>query len=430
MNDTIDGPGGRRHISHGFLSQLLIGLAASVTGGDAPQCVAWSYAVLFLAAAVGGLAVLSWRPIQIGSGLSGGLLGFLSVTGFFALAFAWFGRVEPMVMLWASCAILALRTLPSMLALFIGGAALGLIAWTSPISAVLGTMLLAIYMLVRPDVLRAGPIALVMAGGVVATAVSLSIYPYTLNEWIGGTIRHSRIHFDHPAFQGLMQTWVARPHIPLLVVTVGLLTWGALLALLKLTSGMVRWRRALVAICVLLFAVAMFRLTVVRGEAAYNIVPLLPVFAAAALHGARISAIPLALIVALALPTAGLARSSVLFASQAANGPGFEEVREAIAERVDEGILVSKGLWLAVPELERVSYGRPEFVQQRPRWFIDQQLATGRTSPLAYSGYRLVQDRFSGPVKVFGFPISRAPTGWQYALYEKVTDGEVSPTTR
>jgi hypothetical protein len=49
---------------------------------------------------------------------------------------------------------------------------------------------------------------------------------------------------------------------------------------------------------------------------------------------------------------------------------------------------------------------------------------------LAYSGYRLVQDRFSGPVKVFGFPISRAPTGWQYALYEKVTDGEVSPTTR
>jgi hypothetical protein len=88
-----------------------------------------------------------------------------------------------------------------------------------------------------------------------------------------------------------------------------------------------------------------------------------------------------------------------------------------------DGILVSKGLWLAVPELGRVTYGRPGYGCAEPRWFIDQQVATGRAAPVEYSGYRLVDDRFTGPVRIFGFPISRAPTGWQYALYEKVPAG-------
>ena len=419
MNDTIDGPGGRRHISHGFLSQLLIGLAASLTGGDSPQCVTWSYIVVFLAAVVGGLALLSWRPAQIAPGLSGGLLGFLSVTGFFSLAFAWFGRVEPMVMLWVGCALLGLRFLPGMGAIFVCGAALGLMAWTSPMSAILGALLLGICMLLRQGMLSVGSVVLLVAGGVTATALSFAVYPYTLNEWIGGTIRHSRIHFDHPAFQGLLHTWVTRPHAPLLVITIGLLMLGSLLALPRLTIGMVRWRKSLFVICCLLFAVAVFRLTVVRGEAVYNIIPFLPVFAATALHGGRGFPGAVLLIAALVFPAVGLARSSVLLGSQVANGPRFEEVRQAITERVDEGLLVSKGLWLAVPELGRVEYGRPGFGRGEPRWFIDQQLATGRPSPATYPGYSLVLDRFSGPVKVFGLPISRAPTGWQYALYEK-----------
>lgn len=424
MNDTIDGPGGRRHISHGFLNQLLVGMAASVTGGDAAQCVAWSHFVVLLAAATCGAGVLSWRSARGHSSPVDFALGFLSVTAFFALAFAWFGRAEPLVMVWVGAAILALRFLPADAALLSCGIFLGLSAWTSPMSAIIGALLLGVFMVARPIGPNCREIALVAAGGLIATVASFTIYPYTLPEWIGGTIRHSRIHFDHPSFQGLMQSWIARPHMPLLVVTFGLLAAGAFMQMTRSLQGADRWRKALAVVGCLVLAFVLFRLTVVRGEAVYNVAAVLPVLAAAAAHGLRGFVGPTLLSLALLLPTLGLARTSALLASQVRTGPAYEDIRGIIAEKMPDGLIVSKGLWLAVPDFGRVTFGRPDFARARPQWFIDQQLATGRAEPRDYSGYRLVEDKFSGPVRIFGFPVSRAPTGWQYALYQKIPSGD------
>lgn len=423
MNDTIDGPGGRRHISHGFLNQLLVGMAAAVTGGDAVQCVAWSHFIVLLAAATCAAGVLSWRSARSHPSAADFALGFLSVTAFFALAFAWFGRAEPLVMVWVGAATLALRFLPANAALLSCGIFLGLTAWTSPMSALIGALLLGVFMVLRPIGPNWREIALVAAGGLIATVASFAIYPYTLPEWIGGTIRHSRIHFDHPSFQGLMQSWIARPHVPLLVVTFGLLATGAFVQMTKSLQGADRWRKALAVVGCLVLAFVLFRLTVVRGEAVYNVAAVLPVLAVAAAHGLRGLAGSLVLLLAFLLPTLGLARTSVLLVAQVRNGPAYDAVRGVIAEKIPDGLILSKGLWLAVPDLGSVAFGRPDFARTQPQWFIDQQLATGRVEPKQYSGYRLVEDKFSGPVRIFGFPISRAPTGWQYALYQRTPSG-------
>ena len=62
LDDSIDGPGGRRFIYHGFLHPLVVGTFGKVTGADAVGCVAAAYAVLWLAAVAAGSAVVaSWR---------------------------------------------------------------------------------------------------------------------------------------------------------------------------------------------------------------------------------------------------------------------------------------------------------------------------------------------------------------------------------
>lgn len=62
LDDSIDGPGGRRYIYHGFLYALVVGGMARQLGGGARPSVAAAYVVHWLVACAGTLALLSWQP--------------------------------------------------------------------------------------------------------------------------------------------------------------------------------------------------------------------------------------------------------------------------------------------------------------------------------------------------------------------------------
>jgi len=420
LNDSIDGPGGRRYISHGFLNPLLVGLAARATGGDAPAAVAWLYVVVAVAALLSAFAMIVWWRDAVSAGRFIQLaVGFLAVVAMFAIAFKWFGRMESLAMIWVSLAILAWRFLHGWPMFGVCGACVGLLAFTSPVCGVVGLLILLVAMLLGRQPLTIHRLIALGAGGVFAAAASLLIYPYPLRDWIGGTIRHSRIHFDHPSFQGFAATWLASPHFPLMIVSLGLLAALATPPVVRLIRDAPIWRRVVAGAGLGLIAFVMFRLIFVRSEAAYNAVPWFPLLGALSMVGLKRRPAVAALLLALLLPAAGLFRSASLLASQTGSGSTYAEVRNVISQHVGEGLLVSNGLWLAVPDLAMVEYGRPWPGQPGPRWFLDQQLASGKSAPPSYPGYRLVTDRFSPGVKLLGFPLSRTPTGWQYALYER-----------
>src|SRR5262245_2906245 len=91
LNDSLDGPGGRRYIYHGVLYQRLVGALARPFGGGPRAAVAAAYVLHWFAAIAGTLAILSWANVSRTARMSLAAVLPLSMLG---LSVAWHGRVE------------------------------------------------------------------------------------------------------------------------------------------------------------------------------------------------------------------------------------------------------------------------------------------------------------------------------------------------
>jgi hypothetical protein len=211
----------------------------------------------------------------------------------------------------------------------------------------------------------------------------------------------------------------------LLVVTFAVLASLALAVFLSKVRQSPRGQLLLSVGCIVIFSLILFRVALVKSEAAYNAVVWLPLLAAVAAVRMDRLAVYAVVFLALSLPTLGLMRSSFLLLHQVLQGPSYSEVRELAARCLPDGLALSSGLFLASPDLRATRFGAPDKAAvDGPRFFLEQQLASGRSEPKVREGYELVENRFGGAVEIFGMPISRSPTGWQYALYRKIERAE------
>jgi len=417
LNDSIDGPGGRRYIYHGFLNQLVVGDLGRTLGGGPRGAVYGAYVVHWLVAIIGALAILSWSSLR---GRAQAALAVIAPLSMLALSVAWHGRVEPFALLIVAGACLALRSIRGPGADAVAAFAAVLLVFTSPVCGALATCLTVAW------IFRSEPaggsrwrhVASATLGGGLALSVALWMYPYAIGDWVGGVIRHGRLNLGLPGGSGFFSTWLTRTELPLLLITIGILAVAAVsstIAFIRSLEPAVRWYSALALVA---FSVVLIRVAFVKTEASYNAVVWVPLMASVAFHVHRSDLAAWSLIGALALPVVGLSRSSVLVARQfTEDAVGFGDVQRRIRELAPFGCSVTSGLWLAVDHLEQVNIGQGR--SNGARFLIQQETNTGRSSPLPIDGYRLVDNHFRPGWTLFGLPISRTAAGWEYAVYER-----------
>src|SRR5262245_6842327 len=409
LNDSIDGPDGRRFIYHGFLYALVVGHISRQLGGGPGPSVAAAYLIHWLVACSGTFAVLIWAQARGGArarlrmGLPPALL---------ALSLAWHGRVEPLALLLVTVACWSWRVLRDPWREMCAGATASLVLATSPTSGVLAGCLVGAALAISRDDLRLWRrLSCVIAGYSIGAAVAVALYPYPIRDWVGGLIRHGRIHLALPVGQGIVATWLARPELPLLIVSFGLIV---IAAVSRLCDPDQRPRNAALVL-LLAFAIGVTRLAFWKTEASYNAVVWMPLLVCFAVSGHKRWR-EWAVIGALLLPAMGFVRSSVMLARQfQPDSISFRDAQARIRELAPSGCAVTSGLWMAAFGSEAVVTNSTD---QPDRFFVQQQTFMGLRAPRERPGYRLIENRFGEGFTVLGLPLSRTPGGWNFAVYE------------
>lgn len=417
LNDTIDGPGGRRYIYHGFLYSWMVGTLAKNVGGGPEACVTFAYLIHWCAAVAAGAGVLFWLEGQSRWGVGLGVLAPLSML---AISVAWHGRMEPLALLLVGAAASAWKLLPRRAAAAAAGFAAAALGFTSPACGVLAVTLLPAVFLLSRKPLPAGSTAAACLGFASASLLAILLYPFPISDWVGGVLRHSRINLSLSVGQGFLQAWILSPQLPLLALSLLSLGLASLVVFARCVGGVQAWWRLAAWSAVALFAVGLARIALVKTEASYNAVVWFPLLAAVGVAGSgagwRVGIVSVALI----LPTVGLARSAVILERQPINGPGsYYTAREVISHYNSQGLAVAPGLFLACPDLHHVLFTHSPANGMGKTWWIDQQVNTGHSSPSFYTGYELKDSTFGPALRLGGIPISRTPNGWQFALYRR-----------
>ena len=414
LNDSLDGPGGRRYIYHGFTYALVVGAIGRAFGGGPAATVRAAYLVHWMAAGLTAAAVLAW--IESGSWLAL-WLALLLPPSMLALSLAWHGRVEPLAMAIIGLVCLARRFAATSLADAIAGAACGLLVFTSPALGLLSASLLLALVIKSPMRRVALQLRHLVLGAAAGSALALWAYPYPIGVWIGGVRRHAQLNLSLPLGQGFVPTWITRLELPLLILTVSGVALAAVPALSQMVRGFSRARRVLFGVAILAFAVGLFRIALVKTEASYNATVWIPLGACLAVSSDRRWARALVASV-LVFPALGMLRSTVLLAAQSRPGvASFADVQARIRQVTPFGCAISPGLWLAADEPARLQLVGRDVISAR--FQVRQQADTGLSHPISLPGYRLIEDRFSPPVTLLGVPLSRGGGGWGFAVYER-----------
>jgi hypothetical protein len=414
LDDSIDGPGGRRFIYHGFLYAIVVGSIARTLGGGAEATVAAAYVLHWLAAVVAALAVLSWSRAP--RALHAVLAAVLPIA-MLACSIAWHGRVEPLALVLVGMAALAWRHLDALWREAVAGVASALLVFTTPACGAIGLLALV------AALAAAGPPSELLRRGVAASAglcvgllIAVAVFPYPIADWIAGVMRHSRINLSLPIGQGFVPTWIASPQLPLLAISIAILLTMSAARVREALSTLPRERRLVLLGAAGLFVGGLIRLALVKTEASYNAVVYVPLLAALALAAATSRVRAAAAMAALLLPAAGVMRSAVILAGQfeAAAVP-FETARHELRRLTGNGCVVTAGLWLASDDPASLRVANPN----RPEGacFVRQESMLGQSAPPAYDGYMLVDDRYRRGASAFGLPIARTTGGWEFAVY-------------
>ena len=412
LDESIDGPGGRRYIYHGFVYPLLIGWLGRFAGGGAAACVAWMHFFNVIAALSCAVGVLGFCRTQDGFRK---ILSFMLPLFFFALCEAYAGRPEPAVFLLMGLGLIAVQNLRGTLLSCALSFLCGLVFLASPAIGVLILLPWLAFRISRKEKISLTEIAFSVSAVLAALALCFSFYPYSPTEWLQGVWRHSRINLALPQGQGFLQTWISRAQTPLLIFTFGITALLALRCVLQGIRNQTIAARYNFAALLFFFLFGVGKVAFFKTEASYNAVVWIPLFLAVLLSGEIKKASRIAPLFALALPILGLARSSLVLIQQfKAEAVLFQEVQEVILAKEKDGIQISPGLFLAAPDPRQVSFGEME-----TPWRMEQQTNRGVSQPPEIPGYRLVKNRFGSPIRILSLPISRAPGGWEYSLYQR-----------
>lgn len=418
LDESIDGAGGRRLVYHGFLYQMMVGKIAAAFGGG-PSASFWTmHGFNFLSAAICSLAVLTWIPpgtpwIRT--------LSFLMPIQTFAVLEAWAGRPEPLVLLGLGIGLLAWKGLAPARAWIICSTLLPVFLFASPAAGMLALILLAALFLFLPDrsKLQTLGISGLMVGA--ASVVLFSFYPYSLTDWFNGLRAHGRISFAVAPFQGLYTSWVKRLDFPLAALVLGIPFGISLMAATRRTLTISWIGKIFFWVFALAGVIFLARVSLMKAEAVYNAAIFLPLgWAVAWSHSStRIRAVILLLS---GLPLlAGFGWKGVVLLERAkTDSVSFTELQKTIREKTVEGVAVPPAFYLACSDPWKVSFSDPDQAgDEGAPWLIAKQANTGFVSPRDLPGFGIVDNRFGAPLRIFGFPISNSPKGWEYALYKK-----------
>ncbi|MCC7007729.1 MAG: hypothetical protein IT184_02840 [Acidobacteria bacterium] len=416
LNDTIDGPGGRRLIYHGFTYALVAGTVGRWLGGG-PIATVWAaYLIHLLAAVVGALALLMAADIRPATAR---ILGLAAPIAMLACSLATHGRPEPLALVLVSAAVLVWRIRPGPTGAAAAGAAAALLLVTSPACGALALPLLVAAVLTSR---RTGSIArdgaAAALGWAAGAAIAVIAYPYPIADWIAGVRRHAAINFSLPLGQGILTTWVTAAELPLLGLTMVLLAGGALNIVVQRLASLSMSRRVVAAASVTLFAAGLARTALLKSEASYNAIVWMPLLAALALSAPRRRVGELVLLLALMPPVAGAVRTAALLAGQyRSTAVTYDDVRRRLRALPADELSISGGLWLAADDSAAVGIiGRDPL----RRFVVQQQAKTGQQQPGALAGYALQEDRFGPGSSLWRLPVARTPGGWEFALYLRV----------
>ena len=418
LDDSIDGAGGRRYVYHGFVYPLVIGWLGRISGGGATACVAWMHIFNALVATVAAWSVLCF--CRWGGAFRGGL-AFLAPLSFFALCEGVAGRPEPAVFLWLGLGLIAVQKVPSFCPFLLSFLA-GMIFFSSPAAGVLAFALLVAFRLTQKSEFRFQELALGLTGVLSAVVICFLFYPYPATDWIMGVWRHSRINLGLPQGQGFFSTWIGRAQTPFLLFTFAVSFVLASWSLVRTAPNLSLLRRIMFCSLGLAFLSGLAKVAFFKTEASYNAVVWIPVAVAIGAGFSQARLTQMILLGSLCLPVLGLTRSGLILGNQFTNNAvSFNEVQRVIDSKVRQGVEVSSGLFLAVPDPRLVSFAGANSTPERlPRWRIEQQTYRGAQSPPSLAGYELVENRFGRGVKILGVPVSRTPGGWEYAVFRRV----------
>ena len=418
LDDSIDGPGGRRYIYHGFVYPLIIGWLGKINGVGAEACVGWMHIFNVLVALVAAWGVMGFCRL---GGLWRGFLAFFCQLAWFAFCEGLVGRPEPVVLLWLGIGLIAVKKAPGFCPFLLPFFA-GMIFFSSPAAGVLAFVLLAAFRLTQKSEFRFQELAVGLTGALGAAGICFVCYPYPVVDWIIGVWRHSRINLGLSQGQGFFPTWIGRAQTPLLLLTFAVPFVLASWSLFKIVLRLSPLRRIIFCSLGLAFLSGLAKVAFFKTEASYNAVVWIPVAVAivAGIFQARVTR--MILLGSLCLPVLGLARSALILGNQfTKNAVSFHEVQRVINSKVGQGVEVSSGLFLAVPDPWLVSFTGANLTSETlPKWRIEQQTYRGAQSPPSLAGYELVENRFGRGVKILGVPVSRTPGGWEYAVFRRV----------
>jgi hypothetical protein len=413
LDDSIDGPGGRRYIYHGFVYPLLIGWLGKLSGGGATSCLAWMHFFNLIVSLSCAIGVLGFFHQQDGFRK---ILSFILPLFFFALCEAYAGRPEPAVFLLMGLGLIAAQNLRGTLLSCALSFFCALVFLASPAIGVLSVLPFMAFKISRKEKISFIEVAVGVASFVAALTLCFLFYPYSPIEWFQGVWRHSRINLALPQGQGFLQAWISRAQTPLLIFTFGVI------ALLALKCVLQEIRNQTIAVGYVLSALLFFfligvgKVAFLKTEASYNAVVWIPLFLAILLSVEIKNASRIALLFALILPVLGLVRSSLVLIWQfRPEAVSFYEAQDVMVVKEREGIQISSGFFLAAPDPRQVYFGG-----EATLWRLEQQTNRGVIQPPEIPGYRLVKNRFGGPIRILGLPISRTPGGWEYALYRRL----------
>lgn len=418
LDESIDGPGGRRLVYHGFLYQTMVGKVAAAFGGGPSACIWTMHGFNLLTASICSLAVLAWIPLGIPWIRT---LSFLMPIQTFAVLEAWTGRPEPLVILGLGMGLLAWKGLASVQAWIICSTLLPVLFFTSPAAGILALILMATLFLFFPNGKKLRSLGIFGLIAVAASGVLFSLYPYAFSDWFHGLRAHGKISFAVPPFQGLAVSWLKRPDFPLAALVLGIPFGLSLFELVRRTSKSSRVIKVLFGIFTLAGFFCLARFSLVKAEAVYNAAVFLPLgWALAWSHTSARGFAALLLMSGLPLVASLGWKSTILVERAKVGAVSFEELGKTISEKTAEGLVVSPAFYLACPNPWKVSFSDADDVQSGGApWLIAKQANTGRASPQDLPGFALQENRFGVPLRIFGFPISNSPKGWEYALYKK-----------
>jgi hypothetical protein len=432
--DEIDPTGQGRLVYHGFLFPLLVGSLAPSAGYPGVHMVV----MCILVAALGLFALAAVRTTRRfpEAPLCGALLGVLAVTGLATALLGLSGRPEPLGMLIILGCFHAMMRLRPGKHWIPAGVALGLLGVTSPLPALLGLVLFALYAHYR-FAQRAALIYLVAAGGMallLVVGIASLWYPYSLPTWIAGLRAHWAT--TRNLLKDLIHYWFTNPRnsfYGLLYVS------AAILGLFSLRHRPIKSKAGFAVSALVLLAV-MARYHLYSPGINYNLIVFAPLVYLAVMftcleigrtmrsgrNGAGLRPVLCLLVLGVFLLTSmGFARTLVIFPRFLDHGVTYAEAKQRLADLragASGPVLITPALFGLVDDYDNLGVlAMPHHpVPKTYEIVVFAQFGLARQTPPRIDGYRLVEDRFDHePPRIFGIKVANSNHGYDYAVYRR-----------